>query len=810
MEASLNETSVQNRHETPVIYTSGGPVSYVPLSSEPVRIDLPEETASEAEPSKIISLPAWSVVMLSAQSLAVILSMMWWGVGWSALRRWWKQGKPLQLQETEMECVPHLDKVEVRSHPRLSTPCAFGWWRWKILMPEKLADADHRKQCRMACAHEWSHLSRGDLWTWRWTRFAQLTLWMQPAYWWLRSQVRLCQDYLADSEAAASDGHTEFASFLLSVARTQQSIPGSVLSLKGKKSDLTRRIRMLVESKGMLETTCPRFLQGMAVLLVSGILGASAWFQIEAQDEKADGREVASDHLDSTEIDVFTHKGIVFDQTTDLPIEGVKISMWFVSEEEHDDSVISTEHVTDDQGKYEFTIPKRLLEDPVLKIRFNILHPDYVDKVGMSYWRPPEAKTGKVRFFSEKLPLHPARTITGQLLDPRGQPAANVQIKGISFIRDTTSVRPFGIPGNPVQGKTDAEGHFEIQILEKGIANLGFFSKDFPALYAGVSESANDLGLLRLQTGFKQKILFLDAEGKPAGGVNLTYQLRGEVVEEIDGVPVFGNRLRWNYSVVSDDSGYVSIPLSKEGTYDFSIDSGSDYLTQKPKSYAGIFLNQNASVMDDHGTIVFKAQPTVKIQVSQVDPEGNPVQGDSFSLSGRYGDPNNHHERYSTAVFGNASGYNEVEIPEGLWVSLDMVLRSKHAYEIISDDNDYIYRRGGADLGHVTRNVCKVRVIHRDLPVVLVDVVDESGERISDVKVTALNYQTTLNYYDPNQENQLELERDPDGRWRSPGMQVLSRTQIAASKEGYFDATQYVSDLVAAEVREITLVMRKK
>ena len=797
LDSVASESLVPKQNSTPVIHTTDGPVPYVSLSAETVSQNAPQVQVTESNVSNNNRETNWPVVMLSVHAVVMGMTFLWWGIGWGALRRLWRQGKALKWDQLEVDCGPLQGKVELRSHARVNTPCAFGWWHWKILIPEEMAKASHRKQLRMASAHEWAHLSRGDLRTWRWTRFAQLALWMQPAYWWMRSQVRLCQDYLADSEAAASGGHTDFAAFLLSVARTQQSVPGSVLSLKGKNSDLTRRIRMLIESKGVMETRCPGLLQGLAALLTCCVLGGAAWIQLEAQDGKDTESDIETNRSTETNMVLITNKCRVYDMSTDLPIEGVSISIRQVNKKENEYSVFTSEYVTDALGRYEFTIQKALLENPDVRIRLNISHPDYVDKMGLTYWTPPDVKTGKKTIISENLPLHPSRKVTGQLLDPRGNPAPNVQIKGISFIQETPTVFPSGMVGHPLEERTDDEGNFTVKVLKLGIANLSFFSEDFPVLQVGVAEETENLGQIKLQTGFKQKVLLLDADGKPAEGVSLSCHLRGQTSEELDGVPTFVSP-----TVISDDSGYVTIPLLNEGTYDFTIDSGPEFLRDRPKTYTGIFLNQFASVYDDHGTIVIKAQPTVMIQVKQVDTEGNPVVGHSFSVLGRYGAPENYRQRYSVPVTGNVLGFNIVEVPQGMYGDLQMFFPSKRAYDITHSDNGVTYKRGGADLGYITNDITDIVVVHRDLPVVLVQVVGETGENFSDAKVTALDHR----YPYP----EIEFDRDSNGRWRSPGMQMYTHTQIAASKEGYYDATQYVSDLVAEEVREITLVMKKK
>jgi hypothetical protein len=80
----------------------------------------------------------------------------------------------------------------------------------------------------------------------------------QPLVWWLRGRLRLEQDYLADGAAAADSPAVEdYAEFLTNLAaRTFRSAVG--LAMVGKKSDLYRRVVMLVSRQDKLEPRCPR------------------------------------------------------------------------------------------------------------------------------------------------------------------------------------------------------------------------------------------------------------------------------------------------------------------------------------------------------------------------------------------------------------------------------------------------------------------------------------------------------------------------------------------------------------------------
>src|SRR5262249_15988406 len=94
-----------------------------------------------------------------------------------------------------------------------------------------------------------------------------------PWFWWLRHEVRLCQEYLADQAAIeAGDDRVEYADFLAGwAAAPALPVGASSVSGTGRGSDLLRRIRML-RDKHVLESRCPR---GWLLGVIGGLLVAA-------------------------------------------------------------------------------------------------------------------------------------------------------------------------------------------------------------------------------------------------------------------------------------------------------------------------------------------------------------------------------------------------------------------------------------------------------------------------------------------------------------------------------------------------------
>src|SRR5262249_27058355 len=190
----------------------------------------------------------------------------------------------------------------IRLDANVSTPCVFGLFRPCILLPEFLMASERAQQMIFALAHESSHLLRGDLWSWRLVRLGQFALWFQPAYWWLRRQTRLCQDFLADRDATTVGKPADLADFLVQLARFQQyPLPVAALSMRSRRTDLFRRINMLLQPHSELEYSCPRIFHALIALAVFSIIGIAGLLRLEAQEQATESKPKESQSLAARE-----------------------------------------------------------------------------------------------------------------------------------------------------------------------------------------------------------------------------------------------------------------------------------------------------------------------------------------------------------------------------------------------------------------------------------------------------------------------------------------------------------------------------
>jgi membrane-associated protease RseP (regulator of RpoE activity) len=106
-------------------------------------------------------------------------------------------------------------------------------------------------------AHELTHLERRDAWACMLFGLGQALYFYWPWFWWLRRQVRLCQEYIADAAVVRETGQAEdYAEFLLSLS-TAPAVPVSATGVMGNSSDLFRRVTMLLQTPHRVDKWCP-------------------------------------------------------------------------------------------------------------------------------------------------------------------------------------------------------------------------------------------------------------------------------------------------------------------------------------------------------------------------------------------------------------------------------------------------------------------------------------------------------------------------------------------------------------------------
>ena len=236
----------------------------------------------------------------------------WWFLGFSGLWRLLRTARPApEYCRTSLREIagPAGDSVRLLVSPRAPQPFTFGWYRPVIVLPEEMTvstvlraesqPSDCSSELRWSLAHEWSHVARGDVRLWSFAGLVRLVYFYQPLCWWLRRELRLCQDYIADAAAANESSPDVYAEFLAARGVGRPLAVG--LGIAGCKSDLYRRIVMLVQNRRSLETRCPRWwtvvaaTSAVALVLLAATCGSKPATLVAADNSTGSGIRENSD-----------------------------------------------------------------------------------------------------------------------------------------------------------------------------------------------------------------------------------------------------------------------------------------------------------------------------------------------------------------------------------------------------------------------------------------------------------------------------------------------------------------------------------
>lgn len=228
-------------------------------------------------------------VVLTLYFLVVSILLGRWLLANAAL--WWllrrRRPIPRAVHElfTEMSW-PTRSRLIVTD--RVQVPFSVGLFRPTVVLPESLLERCTTEELRWVLAHELSHLDRQDTRTCWLFALGQVLYFYLPWFWWLRREVRLSQEYLADAAAVEWAGSpVDYAQFLVNWARRPLACATGV---SGSGSDLFRRVKMLLADTNRCESRCSRsWVSCLACLLLAlGLVAGGVSLRAVAAEDKKD------------------------------------------------------------------------------------------------------------------------------------------------------------------------------------------------------------------------------------------------------------------------------------------------------------------------------------------------------------------------------------------------------------------------------------------------------------------------------------------------------------------------------------------
>lgn len=271
-------------------------IAFVPAEvqqEEPV----PAAVVAPAEPAR----PAWTlsqIVVWVYGAVAAVFLGRWLLANFAV---WWllRSRRPVSpaLAELFAEMAwPRRARLVVSD--RVDMPFSVGLVRPTVVLPVALVERATTEELRWVLAHELSHLERQDTRTCWLFVLGQVVYFYLPWFWWLRREVRLSQEYLADAAAVEWAGSpADYAQFLVSWAGRGKAVPlyaGAATGVTGSGSDLFRRVTMLLESTNVISARpSRRWLRALAggLVAVGLVVGGVSLRAVAAEDKKADEKK---------------------------------------------------------------------------------------------------------------------------------------------------------------------------------------------------------------------------------------------------------------------------------------------------------------------------------------------------------------------------------------------------------------------------------------------------------------------------------------------------------------------------------------
>jgi protocatechuate 3,4-dioxygenase beta subunit len=687
---------------------------------------------------------------------------------------------------------------------------------------------DDLPQVRYGLAHEWSHVQRGDIWRWYVANLAQLLYFYHPLLWLLRRELRLCQDYLADARAAGQAHQSEdYAEYLVTLARQRLGVPVAALGISDRRSNLYRRIIMLLKRPALLEERCLKSWSLAAALAAFALLALCSAVRLDAAPDEPQPKtaQAAKDAKEKpaskpeTKAETLRYSGKVTDKDTGKGIAGaivtVRRSLYGDPEIKDENNRIMEEskHTTDAEGKYDFIIPPEQSSKRYLYIELDVEHAEYAAKKGFGYALSMIRKNEKLggRPFFEHVELRPGKAVTGIVEAPDGKPAVGVKVQAYSR---TTKVGENEFEyGSFDSAKTDENGAFRLVMTTPGEAILWFLPQDYAPMARKLKDDQRgDLGKFRLRDGIVVRGKVLDAKGKPLAGISVNVDREG--VPEDERVNMVADSI--GRAALTDANGEFTMKPLPAGDYrifpsEHHSDPASFKRDRTKRPIPAVFVRRKLVLKEDETPepLEVRAVPHVVIEAQHYDGKGKKSRGHEFHIFGRidggffFGEGKQDPDGKVTAMVPH--GLEQTQL--NLMTNEHGVLRWRLAKDKPLEHNRRI------DLGTVNDDVKGIEIIRYTAPILLVNAVDKDKKQIKGFKAQVV-YVSGKSPKDPNSffingvQGDVYLEKQEDGRWRTSQMLPDEEIEVTAQADGY-EKKSIKLKMPEGETKDLELVLDK-
>jgi beta-lactamase regulating signal transducer with metallopeptidase domain len=825
---------------------SGGVAATPPRALTPPGLPGPDPMPAE-NPPEARSWADRAARSDSSRTLSISwpgLAFLMYGAGAAGLAAWWLIGQAMLLRVAGASrpataglrdrflaiSGPAGGRVRLLESDRIALPYTFTWARPTILLPTDLCRERDSEELLYALAHEWSHVERRDYWSWTLTALAGFVLFYQPPFWWLRRQLRLCQDYLADDRAASLGTPEAYAAYLVRLARCRVAGPSlPALGIGDRRSNLHRRVVMLVKDREPLEHRCrttwsltAATTTAAVIIIASGLrLDASAAPVDEppAKEAKAVQDAPKTPGTPRSEGETLSYKGTVKNKDTGGPIAGATVVVRRSILRSGENKVLQeTRHTTAEDGTYAFTIPPEQSSTPYLYIELDVEHPDFATRAGFGYALSMTRKNEGLgeRPFFETVELRPAKAITGRVETPEGTPAAGVEL--LAYSRTDKVLKGQFEYGSFARAKTDAEGKFRLPITTPGDGVFWVLPEKYsPELRVLADGRRGDLGTITLTKGVSVTGVALGVDGKPLAGLLIeATRERGSTPEfEALGRMMVADAIR--RTAETDAEGRFTLDPLPPGNYrvmptDYDGRGGRS-AGRARRELPGVFAPQKLTIKEGETppAMEVRALPHVVIEGQWLDSKGQPKGGWESSVFGRMDGAFWHGQARP-----DAQGRFSLKVPHGLEkVELD-IMTNEHASALhrMAKDGPLVAGRR-VTLGTLDHDVKGIEIVRYVAPVILINATTRDGKQIKGFKATAeytgpdAGPDKRVHLAGGGAETEAIKDEQNDGRYRTSQLLPDREVAVTVTADGFATAEKKLK-LPEGKNEEVTFVLEPK
>ena len=793
----------------------------------------PSGQPTVAIPSPVRTPPIpWSRLAALAYGTVAVGLATWWLIGQAMVLRVAGSAKPVSDRIRGQFLAisgPAGGRVKLLESGRISLPFTFTWARPTILLPASLCGEGDRDDLIYVLGHEWSHVERRDFRAWTMVALAGLVLFYQPLFWWLKRQLRLSQDFLADDRAASLGSPEAYASYLVRLARRRVAGPHlPALGIGDRRSNLYRRVDMLVQDREPWQHRCRTLWSCAAASVAAVVMVMASGLRLDASPASEDPKpqdkssapavEKATKPADPDTPKARDWDGIIVDKENGRPIPGARVLVRIATSRDprtngwRDYREAVSETGAD--GRYRFALSDEEVADRMLYITLEVDHPEHVRYFGgYSYNMILKNETLGERPFFEKLELWPGKAVEGRLLTPEGQPAARVMIQ--SYSTPDTGDNSL-MNGSFGQTRTDADGRFRLPVHREGQAVVWLLPEQYePSTIPLKNNKRGDLGAITLGRGVRFRGRMLDSEGRPVGKIYVSAgrdqrdrpddddvprgvadMIHRAVLTADDGTFAMGPLPPGKYRVIPDERGWD--PATREGAKD---------AVRRP--LPAVFTAQSVVLEDgkEPEPVEIRAVPHVVVEAQMYNSKGEKKPGHDTWLSGQIDG-----DFWSANGESSAEGTYKFLAPHGLENAQLGLMTNEHSALVHRVTKEApLSNTREIRLGTLDHDVKGIEIIRYVAPVILVKPIAKDGRPLKEVNVS-VNYPGR----DPKMGGQyvlkggattdVNLEEQGDGRFRTSQLSPDREVVVTARAEGCEPASRTLK-LPEGKTEEVELIL---